>query len=383
VGRAWASPPSSRAAARPSTCSRPPTGRCTRSSAPGAFVAPRNQPIRRRHRPRAPRTIRRTSTSQQTCRVLQHNSSSELHFNRENVEKLLASGEFFWLDLREPNAEDFDILRDTFRFHPLAVEDSEHFDQRAKLDEYDEFVFIVVYGAVSDDDRLVEVHCFFSERCLVTVHHDDAPAFSDVRERYEKRKEPIKRPSLLLYRLIDGLVDSFFPVLAEFDDRIDTLEDAIFSRADESQLQDLFAMKRLLVGLRKAISPQRDTFARLAGGLSDLPGFTADDERYFRDVYDHLIRISDLIDSYRDLLTGAMDVYLSTVSNRLNDVMKKLTVIATIFLPLAWITGFFGQNFGFMVRHIGSWGAFLIFGVGVELAVIVGMLYLFRRRGWV
>jgi len=131
------------------------------------------------------------------------------------------------------------------------------------------------------------------------------------------------------------------------------------------------------------VSPQRDTFASLSGGISELPGFTADDERYFRDVYDHLIRISDLIDSYRDLLTGAMDVYLSTVSNRLNDVMKKLTVIATIFLPLAWITGFFGQNFGFMVRHVGSWEAFVFLGLGSELAIILVMLYVFRRRGWV
>ena len=108
-----------------------------------------------------------------------------------------------------------------------------------------------------------------------------------------------------------------------------------------------------------------------------------DDERYFRDVYDHLIRISDLIDSYRDLLTGAMDVYLSTVSNRLNDVMKKLTVIATIFLPLAWITGFFGQNFGWMVDHVESWKAFLILGVGIELAAMLMLLYFFRRRGWI
>ena len=334
------------------------------------------------HRPRVQRTIRRTTASPQTCRVLQRHSSTELHFNRENVEELLASGEFFWLDLHNPNTEDFDVLRDTFGFHPLAVEDSEHFDQRAKLDEYDDFVFIVVYGAVRDEDRLVEVHCFYSERCLVTVHRDEAPAFTEVRARYEKRKEPIERPSLLLYRLIDALVDSFFPILAELDDRIDQLEDAIFATANEAQLQEIFAMKRLLVGMRKAVSPQRDTFARLSGGFAELPGFTPEDERYFRDVYDHLIRISDLIDSYRDLLTGAMDVYLSTVSNRLNDVMKKLTVIATIFLPLAWITGFFGQNFGFMVRHVGSWQAFVFLGLGTEVVLIAAMLYLFRRRGW-
>jgi len=316
------------------------------------------------------------------CHVFQHHGSSELHFSRETVEKLLASGEFFWLDLDQPDAADFDILRDTFGFHPLAVEDSEHFGQRAKIDDYDDFVFFVVYGAAPDEDRLVEVHCFYSERCLVTVHRDDCPAFQEIRERYTKRQAPAERPSLLLYRLIDGLVDSFFPILAEFDDRIDELENAIFERADDQQLQEIFAMKRLLVGMRKAVSPQRDAFARLAGGVGELPGFTPGDARYFRDIYDHLIRISDLIDSYRDLLTGAMDVYLSTVSNRLNAVMKQLTVIATIFLPLAWLTGFFGQNFGWMVNHIGRWETFVGVGIGSELLVILAMLCLFKRRGW-
>jgi magnesium transporter len=314
---------------------------------------------------------------------VRHRGSHEvLHFDRPTVEKLLAEGDFFWLDLDQPDATDFKILTDVFGFHPLAVEDSQHFGQRAKLEDYDDFVFIVVYGAAPDADRLVEVHCFYSDRCLVTVHRDDCPAFSEVRERYEKRKGPAERPSLLLYRLTDALVDSFFPILTEFDDRIDELENEIFTRVTDEQLQEIFRMKRLLVGLRKAVSPQRDTFARLSGGLGGLTGFTADDDRYFRDVYDHLIRISDLIDSYRDLLTGAMDVYLSTVSNRLNTVMKALTVIATIFLPLAWITGFFGQNFGWMVRHIGSWQAFLVLGVATELAAVVGMLYMFRRRGW-
>jgi magnesium transporter len=322
------------------------------------------------------------ATSPPTCRVVTEDGASEVAFDREAIEKLLAGGGFFWLDLDRPDAADFEILTSVFGFHPLAVEDSEHFGQRAKLDEYDDFVFIVVYGAAPDDDRLVEVHCFYSEHCLVTVHREDCPAFTEFRERHEKRKGEPERPSLLLYRLIDALVDSFFPILSELDDRIDQLENSIFARATDEQLQEIFRMKRLLVGLRKAISPQRDTFARLSGTFGELAGFTDDDERYFRDVYDHLIRISDLIDSYRDLLTGAMDVYLSTVSNRLNSVMKALTVIATIFLPLAWLTGFFGQNFGFMVRHIGSWEAFLVLGVATELLAVTGMLYMFRRRGW-
>jgi magnesium transporter len=316
------------------------------------------------------------------CHVFHPEGSGRVHFSRETVERLLANGEFFWLDLEKPVAGDFEILRDVFHFHPLAVEDSEHFGQRAKIEGYDDFTFIVVYGAVPDDDRLVEVHCFYSEQFLVTVHHDDAPAFAEIRERYEKRGAPVDHPSRLLYRLVDGLVDSFFPVLAEFDDRIDAIESAIFTSADERQLQEIFGMKRLLVGMRKAITPQRDSFASLMGGVAELPGLADADERYFRDVYDHLIRISDLIDSYRDLLTGAMDVYLSTVSNRLGSVTKQLAVIATIFLPLTWLTGFFGQNFAYLVRGIASPWEFWTFGIGFEVAAVIGFLVLFRRRGW-
>jgi magnesium transporter len=330
----------------------------------------------------SPRRAAADRTGPSVCYVVQDQGSSEIHFDRETAERLLAGGGFFWLDLDQPTDEDFQILRDVFKFHPLAIEDSEDFDQRAKIDDYDDFLFLVVYGAAPDDDRLVEVHCFYSERFLITVHHDDCPAFAEIRRRYQQREKEIEQPSLLLYRVVDGLVDSFFPVLAAFDDRIDELEDAIFVKAGDEQLQEIFRMKRLLVGMRKAVSPQRDTFARFMGGIAELPGLAEEDARYFRDIYDHLIRISDLIDSYRDLLSGAMDVYLSTVSNRLNSVTKQLTIIATVFLPLSWLTGFFGQNFGFMVRHIGRWETFVGIGIGSELLVLAALLVFFKRRGW-
>jgi magnesium transporter len=321
-------------------------------------------------------------TEPRSCHVIHHEGTRKIDFNRESVEELVGEGGFFWLDLDQPGADDFDVLRNVFKFHPLAVEDSEHFGQRAKIDDYDDHVFIVLYGASTDEDRLVEVHCFYSERYLVTVHRDEAPAFTEVRRRFEKRGRPVEHPPRLLYEIVEGLVDSFFPILADFDDRIDELETQTFANASDAQLQDMFGMKRLLVGLRKAVTPQRDMFARLVGGIVTLPGMTADDERYFRDVYDHLIRISDLIDTYRDLLTSSMDVYLSTVSNRLNSVMKQLTIIATIFLPLSWLTGFFGQNFGFEVRHIGGVGTFLALGLGTELVAIACLLVYFKRRGW-
>jgi magnesium transporter len=306
----------------------------------------------------------------------------ELHLSRDNLQRLLGSGSFFWIDLPQPMQEDFAIIRDVFGFHPLALEDSEHFGQRAKLDDYDDFVFLVVYGAAPDEDRLVEVHCFYSERFLITVHRDDAPAFSLLRDRYQKRKGSMEGSALLLYRIIDALVDSFFPILADFDDRIDELENQTFLHASDAQLQEIFAMKRLLVGMRKAVTPQRDLFAGLMGGVSELPGMTTEAERHFRDVYDHLIRISDLIDTYRDLLTSSMDVFLSTVSNRLNVVMKQLAVIATVFLPLTFITGFFGQNFGWLVRNIAGWPAFVVLGIGTEIATVAILMTFFKRRGW-
>jgi magnesium transporter len=321
-------------------------------------------------------------TAPNMCTVVDDRGGEEIHLNRENVEKLLAGDSFFWLDIDQPDAQDYEILRDVFKFHELAVEDSEKFGQRAKIDDYDDFVFIVVYGAVPDDDRLVEVHCFYSAKFLVTVHRDEAPAFTDVRHRYIKRQKKIDDPGQLLYRIIDALVDSFFPILADFDDRIDDLENQTFIHAGDEELQEIFRMKRLLVGMRKAITPQRDMFATLMGGVAELPGTTPEDERYFRDIYDHLIRISDLIDTYRDLLTSSMDVYLSTVSNRLNSVMKQLTIMATIFLPLSFITGFFGQNFGWMVGHIRSGTIFFVLGIGLEIVTVGALFTLFKRRGW-
>ena len=187
---------------------------------------------------------------------------------------------------------------------------------------------------------------------------------------------------MVLYRVVDMLVDGYFPVLAAFDDQIDDLEDEILQAPTDEQLGRLFDMKRALIVLRKVVTPERDVFATLVSSADVIPGMTPDYERYFRDVYDHLIRVSDLVDSYRDLLSGALDTHLSTVSNRLNVVMKQLTIIATVFLPLSFLTGFFGQNFGWMIGRITSLSAFWFVGVGSQIVVATALLIMFRRRGW-
>ena len=293
---------------------------------------------------------------------------------------------FFWLDLTAPSHDDLARLEALFGFHPLALEDSDHFEQRPKLESYGDYIFLVFYGAwrehPDDAQPLREVHMFISGQYLVTIHRDPIPLLDQQRDELDGRV--LHSEQFLLYRVLDSLTDSFFPVLSDMDDEIDDLEVAVLANPTEQQLERLFALKRQLVAMRKVVTPQRDLFARSVDELAELPGLQLDERDYFRDIYDHLIRISDLIDSYRDLLSGATDLYLSTVSNRQNDVMKQLTVIATIFLPLGFITGFFGQNFGFLVNHeITAEWTFWVIGVGSMLATCVGLLVFFRRKGWV
>ena len=317
-----------------------------------------------------------------TGTLLDRDGSKEAKVDRTTIESRISSGDFFWLDFENPEEDDFTLLREVFRFHPLALEDSEQFGQRPKLEDYGSFVFMVVYGAAPppDEDRLVEVHCFYSESFLVTVRREPAPSCEALRERYSRQPGQLERPIVVLYRLLDSLSDSFFPALQDYDDRIDEVEEAIFREPKDEQLQEIVRMKRSLNRLRRVVGPQRDLANQLFGGAVTLPGSDAEAERYFRDIFDHLIRVADLIDSYKDLLTGAMDVYLSMVSNRLNVVVKKLTVLSTVLLPLIVITGFFGQNFGWLVRHVGSLAAFLLLGLALPIVGAALLVYYLRRQ---
>jgi magnesium transporter len=315
--------------------------------------------------------------------VMDSRGKSAIDLDRASLEQARSREEFVWLDVHQPTDEELDAVAAVYGLHPLVVDDAKRFGQRPRLDEYDDYVVVILYGASPHDpDDLVEVHAVYSVRFLITIRRDDCAAFDAARERFAQHHYDVEHPIAVVYRVVDGLVDSFFPVLSEIDDAIDTLSDAIVVRPTDQQLQDTFRLKRRVVALRKVIGPERDLFAKFAAGAIELPGMTPAADRYFRDLYDHLIRLTDAIDSYRDLLTSTMDVYLSTVSNRLNDVMKQLTVIATIFLPLTFVTGFFGQNFGWMVTHVGGLAWFLALGIGAQVAAAGALLVFFRKRGW-
>jgi magnesium transporter len=304
--------------------------------------------------------------------------------SRQSVQRDLAEGRFFWLDLDGVDDEGRDMLLEDVKVHRLAVEDAQKFGQRPKLEDYDDFMYMVVFGAAADGVSTEEVHFIFADHFVITIHHGGCEAMDKVRERIGHRQaSEVQAPQIvIIYLVIDQLVDSFFPMLNSFDNQIDDLEDAILVKPTDAQLGTLFTMKRALITIRKVITPQRDMFASISSGVAELPGVDDEGLRYMRDIYDHLIRISDLVDGYRDLLSGVMDTHLSTVSNRLNVVMKQLTIIATVFLPLSFLTGFFGQNFSWLIFHITGWVPFTIFGIGLEAVSALLLLYLFRKRGW-
>jgi magnesium transporter len=296
------------------------------------------------------------------------------------IPELLEKGEFFWLKLEGCSNEQLAELGERFGLHPLAIEDTQEFGQRPKLDDYGETALLVFYG-VDPDGTPVEVHFHVSGAWMLTVHQAGHALLAAAATRI-KRETP-KTEEEAIYRVLDALTDSFFPVLDSVDNRIDELMDAMLLKPSQDQREELFHLRRRLIELRRIATPQRDILARGGDVLGRLPGLEADDARdWFRDVYDHLVRISELIDSYRDLLSGALDLYLSTVSNRLNAISKQLTVVATIFLPLTFVTGFFGQNFGTLVRHINTAWAFWGYGVGGMLLSAVVLLWYFRRQGF-
>jgi len=304
------------------------------------------------------------------------------------IAELRRQGEFFWLDLVSPSEEEIQRLGTLLGWHPLSIEDTQRMGQRPKLDVYGDGALLVLQGAVEvhpedeNDHPLEEVHCHLSGDFIVTVHSERFRDLRQVRALLQNSTAP-KTERYYVYKIIDVIVDSYFPLLSDLDEEINDLEDAIVAGGGRKELQQTFGLKRLLLKLRRAVVPMRDLFARQAEVITDLAGLEADSHDYFRDIYDHLIRITDDIDGYREMVSGCTDLYLSTVANRQGETSKQLAIIASIFLPLTFLTGFFGMNFDFAVTHVftGPW-SFLLLGLG-SMALSAGLMWWwFRHKGW-
>ncbi len=289
-------------------------------------------------------------------------------------------GQLLWVQCEAPDDAEISAIAARFHVHPLAVEDLRNSNQRPKLDAYADQLFVVLFGAVPSDDGsvgLAEVHFLVGDDYLVTVTTAGLPAFDALEKQLDLRSElGACAPDMLLYRICDGLVDSVFPLLDHLGEQIDEVEDAVLTNPDRAILRTIFDLKRDLLTLRHVTGPQRDLLQSLT--TPRTPRIGSETQLYLRDVYDHTVRIAEEVDSFRDLVSSSLDAYLTSVSNRLGEQTRRLTVVATIFLPLTFLTGFFGMNFAFLVGHIASVQAFFL-GLGLMTVSVPTLVYIVVR----
>lgn len=294
-------------------------------------------------------------------------------------------GNLVWLDLIDPSERDMTVLQTEFDLHPLTIEDARTPHERPKIEQYPNYLFLVVHPISWRDEHLVvhEMAIFAGHRFLVTIRHEPAYALDEVEKRWEAHDGELGLDcGFLLYTLLDTLVDGYFPISDQLEEWIAALQTGLFesSRDERATLREIFDLKNDVHQARRSVVPVREILQPLVRG--DLKLFERDRAVYYRDVYDHAIRVIDQLDSARDLVNSALEVHISLVANRQNEVAKQLAIIATIFLPLTYLTGFFGQNFGFMVNHIVSPRTFWLVGVGSQVAGLTALLTYFRIKRW-
>lgn len=292
-------------------------------------------------------------------------------------------GKFLWVDIEGFKKDDIDELEKTFGFHPLAIEDCISTSQRPKIDQYDSYLFIILHAAHVKAKKFgiqtLELNTFFGSDYLVTVHEVNLQSINSIKERCQKNPALMDNgPSELFYLITDAMIENYFPILDRLDKEIDIVEQSIFTDPSNKLLGKIFALKKDVLALRRIIAPQRETINFIA--REDYALINKNLKIYFRDVSDQLARIVDLLETYRDILTSALDGYRSTISNKTNEVMKILTVIATIMMPLTLIASIYGMNF----KHMPALGSpYGYHGILIlMLVVMLGMLAFFRRRKW-
>lgn len=294
-----------------------------------------------------------------------------------------AATETFWVDIDEPGEVERRLLTDVFQFHELAIEDALNEVHHPKIETYGGFLYLILHAIEAGKKEGFVTHdvdFFLGRNFLVTVRH--APSRTLEAERAICARHPnvlAEGPVSVLHRIVDGLVDNYSPAVDVLEGRLDDLERTVFGRSKKNPLREILALKADVAALRRVVLPQRDALARLA--RREFPQISETMSYRFRDVYDHLVRLTDEAVFLQDRVTGLVDAYLSTQSNRLNQVMKVLTVIATIFMPLTVLTGMFGMNVDLPTFPGGDTAQFWwIFGI--MTTITAAMLWMFRRLDW-
>ena len=300
------------------------------------------------------------------------------HLDRARIAQLREERHFFWLELHEPGHVELADLGDAFDLSHVALEDSEEFGQRPKLDDYGSYALLVFYGL--DGVVPTEVHAYISGEAIITVRRGHVPGLREAKRRM--REQTPRSEEEVVYRVLDALTDSWIEGLEATDARIEELEQDVVDTPDDAMRAEIVDLRRSLIHLRRVVGPQRDAMSSAIPTIQALDGFDSDHTRnLLRDVTDHLARIADEVDSQRELLLGALQMQQATLANRTNAASTQLALVGSIFLPLTFVTGFFGQNFEWLTDHIAPLWAFLVYGVGGMAASGLMLGVWIRRRG--
>ncbi len=309
----------------------------------------------------------------------------------EQFSKLLRNRKgLLWVDfLGETTAIAEPILKG-FNFHPLAIDDALQETHVPKLDDWNDYLYIVLnymHSKSAGEDwetEIDELDIFLGSNYIVTHHDHPIPSLDATWNSCQRDLRNVQEGAdHLLYKIVDNIVADYMPIVEKIDDAIDQIEDEVFDRPHPRTLERLFALKRILLLMRRILLPQREVLNKLA--RDDFAVIDPHDRIFFRDIYDHIVRLHDLNESLRDLVSGALDTYLSVMNNRMNEVMKTLTIITTVFMPISFVTGFFGMNFFEPVASLVGWTAREAFYVMLAITTItpLTMLIWMRRQTWV
>jgi len=290
-----------------------------------------------------------------------------------------------WVDVRATDRQCVALLENVFGFHPLAIEDALNPSSRVKVDEYPGFLFAIIRGVrfhegTEDpyDLETFNISFFLGPNYLVTVHGGESSAFNIVADRVERHPDMLARGAdRVMHAIMDGAIDAYFPLLDGIDDFVDGIEERVFKDFDREALHDIFRVKRMVVSLRRHLGPQREVFNVLA--LRPTALLTPEMQVYFRDVYDHMLRINESLETYRELLSSTLDSYLMQVSNRLGLVTKGLSVVATISIPFVVVSGMWGMNFAHIPLSQSPGGFWYMLALQLGLSAVL-LIWLRARK---
>jgi magnesium transporter len=298
---------------------------------------------------------------------------------------LADSNAFVWFDAIDPTEATLEVIREEFELHPLAIEDAIHEHRQPKIDSYGSYWFIVMHAATQAgrETTIHELALFAGKNFVVTVRASPAYPLDEITRRFETQAASLQRDSgALLYHILDTVVDGYANIAEFYELEVETMETALFAgkATTNDVLRSIFSMKKDVQRFRRAVAPMRDILAPIIRG--DVALLENNELPYFRDVDDHTVRAIDQMDQARELVNNAIDLHISMGTNRQNEAAKQLSIIATVFLPLTFITGFFGQNFGYLVNHITSESSFWWLGIGSEIVGSLALLAYFRYKRW-